>query len=116
MRVPEPHARTLKHLLAPWTDGSTKLWVGMTAIDPRSSSNQHCHPDKEEVFYVVSGHGEIMVGSEREAIKAGSLILVPPGSEHQLFNDGVETLKVLSVVSPAFDASEFNLQHSICEL
>ena len=89
--------------------------MGMTTIDPGSSSNPHRHPDKEEVFYVVSGRGEVMVGWEREAIQAGSLILVPPGAEHQLFNDDDAALKVLSVVSPAFDASEFDLQHSISE-
>ena len=57
--------------------------------------------------------GEIAVGLERQAIEAGSIVVIPPGTPHQLFNDSDETLKVLSVVSPAFEASEFNLQHSI---
>jgi len=113
VRVPTPHARTLKHLVAPWTGGSERVWLGMTNIDPRSSSNQHGHPEKEEIFYVVSGRGEIAVGLERQAIEAGSIVVIPPGTPHQLFNDSDETLKVLSVVSPAFEASEFNLQHSI---
>lgn len=115
IRVPEPHARTLKHLIAPWNGGSERLWIGMTKIDPRSSSNAHSHPRKEEIFYVVSGRGEIAVASERQAIEGGSIIMIPPGTEHQLFNDGDETLKVLSIVSPAFDPSEFDLQHLIRE-
>ena len=115
VQVPGPHARTLKHLVAPWVGGSARVWIGMTKIDPRSSSNQHSHPEKEEIFYVVAGRGEIAVASERQAIEAGSVIIIPPGMDHQLFNDSDETLKVLSVVSPAFEASEFNLQHSIRE-
>lgn len=113
VRAPKPHARTLKHLLSPWRDGSMRVWVGLSNIDPRSSSNRHRHDDKEEVFYVVSGSGEMVVGYEREAIQVGSLILVPPGSEHQLVNDNDEALTVLSVVSPPFNPSEFDLQHSI---
>ena len=112
-RMPEPYARTLKHLVAPWTLGSTRMWVGMTKIDPGSRSNRHKHPDHEEVFYVVSGHGQITVGIESDSIEPGSLILVPPGLEHVLFNDGDETLKVLSVVSPPFERSEFDLQHAV---
>ena len=113
--MPQPHARTLKHLVAPWTSGSERVWIGMSKIDPRSTSNRHSHPDKEEIFYVISGRGEIAVGWERDTIEPGSVIVVPPGSEHQLFNDSDETLKVLSVVAPAFDASEFKNQHLVPE-
>lgn len=113
LQVPRPHARTLKHLVAPWAGGSSRVWIGMTKIDPRSSSNPHSHPEKEEIFYVVSGRGEIVVAWERQAIEPGSIIMVPPGAEHQLFNDGDESLKVLSIVAPAFEPSEFNLQHAI---
>jgi quercetin dioxygenase-like cupin family protein len=113
VRIPAPHARTLKHLIAPWTVGSTRMWVGMTKIDPRSRSNRHKHPDQEEIFYVVSGHGQITVGIENDSIGPGSLILVPPGVEHVLFNDSDETLKVLSVVSPPFERAEFVRQHAI---
>jgi uncharacterized RmlC-like cupin family protein len=55
IHIEAPHARTLKHLVAPWTLGSTRMWVGMTKIEPRSRSNRHKHPDQEEIFYVVSG-------------------------------------------------------------
>ena len=111
VRMAAPHARTLKHLVAPWTLGSQNLWVGMTKIDPNSSSNPHRHPRQEEVFYVVSGRGSISVGGELAAIEPGVLVLVPLDAEHQLVNDGDETLKVLSAVSPPFAQEEFDEQH-----
>jgi quercetin dioxygenase-like cupin family protein len=113
VHIEAPHARTLKHLVAPWTVGSSRMWVGMTKIEPRSRSNRHKHPGQEEIFYVISGRGQITVGIENDSIEPGSLILVPPGVEHVLFNDGDETLKVLSMVSPPFERSEFDLQHGI---
>jgi oxalate decarboxylase/phosphoglucose isomerase-like protein (cupin superfamily) len=38
---------------------------------------------------------------------------VPPGVEHVLFNDGDETLKVLSMVSPPFGRDAFDLRHGV---
>ena len=34
IRAPAPHARTLKHLIAPWTVGSANIWVGLSEVDP----------------------------------------------------------------------------------
>ena len=55
-RFDEPYARVVKHLAAPWTLGTTKIWLAVSTVDPRSCSNAHTHDDMEEVFYVVSGY------------------------------------------------------------
>ena len=56
-RAPLPNARTLKHLAAPWTLGTERLWVGLSEIDPGSSSNLQSQ-ESEEAFYVVARQGE----------------------------------------------------------
>jgi mannose-6-phosphate isomerase-like protein (cupin superfamily) len=111
VRAPAPHARTLKHLAAPWTIGSEKLWVGLSEVDPGSSSNRHSHAENEEVFYVVSGRGFVEVDDERQAVGPGSVVLVPAGSEHCLVNPGDEMLQVICSVSPAFELSAFDASH-----
>lgn len=113
IRAPEPNPRTLKHLAAPWTIGTQNLWVGLSEVDPGSQSNPHSHEKTEEVFYVVSGEGFIVVGDERLAVSAGSVVVAPPGDTHQLQNPGDEILKVLCSASPAFVREDFDLTHNL---
>src|SRR2546421_6240892 len=98
MRAPAPHARTLKHAVAPWAEGSSALWVGFSIIDRTSSSNPH-HHGNEEIFIVISGEGSVVVGDEVEPISPGSVVRVPPSTVHQLVNDGDTELKVACVAS-----------------
>lgn len=110
-RFPAPHARTIKHVVAPWTTGSTRLWLGVSEVDPGSSSNPHTHPQQEEIFVVLSGTGTISVGGTSVAVRAGSVVLVAPGEEHQLISSGHEGLRVLSAVAPPFSAEDFTAVH-----
>ena len=113
IRAPAPNPRTLKHLAAPWTIGSQNIWLGLSEVDPGSSSNAHSHERNEEVFYVVSGEGFVRVDDERQAVSAGSVIVIPPGSTHQLENSGDEVLKVVCSVSPPFVKEDFEAEHEL---
>jgi mannose-6-phosphate isomerase-like protein (cupin superfamily) len=106
------YCRTIKHLVAPWTVGSSHLWVGVTIIHPGSSSNPHLHDDAEEVFYVLSGNGSIKVGDEEEKIGPGSCIFIPPKTVHQLKNTGDTELKALAATSPPFSPANFKSAHT----
>lgn len=110
-RFDPPHARTIKHLAAPWTLGTRNIWMGISKVDPGSSSSLHSHDNAEEIFYVVSGYGRIRVDDDEEAIEPGSCIYISPGSSHQLINTGDETLKVIASASPAFKQDKFDEIH-----
>ena len=112
-RFPPPHARVIKHLVAPWTLCATKLWAGVTIIEEGSSSNPHLHDDAEEIFYVISGAGRVKVGEEEEDIGPGSCIFIPPKTLHQLMNTGNVELKVLAVISPPFTVIGFKETHRV---
>jgi len=113
-RAPPPNARTLKHLAAPWTLGTQQLWVGLSEIDPGSTSNLQSH-ENEEVFYVVTGRGRVEVGGETAEIAAGSVVLVPSNAPHRLVNSGAEVLKVLCAAAPAFQKADFDRHHLLEE-
>ncbi|HVB54134.1 MAG TPA: cupin domain-containing protein [Candidatus Acidoferrales bacterium] len=115
VRASAPYARTLKHLIAPWTVPGERMSVTMAKVDLGSRSNPHSHAEQEEMFFVISGRGWIEVGEERERVEAGSVVLVPPGVTHSLVNEADETFKVLSVVSPPFDKDDFAKQHLLAD-
>ncbi len=111
-RTEAPYARVVKHLVAPWNAGSSKIWMGITVVDPGSASNPHAHEDQEEVFFCLSGQGLIRVGDEEEKMTPGSCIFIPEGAVHQMVNTQSEDiLRVLSATAPAFDRGGWSVVH-----
>ena len=60
----------------------------------------HNHRANEEMFFVLSGSGEIRIGSDVHPIRAGDVIACPAGgpeTAHQIINTGTEELRYLAV-------------------
>ena len=58
-------------------------------------------PHKEdEVYYVISGKGQITVAGETRDVRPGSLVYVPAEAEHR-FHDFPEGLELLVFFAPA---------------
>jgi mannose-6-phosphate isomerase-like protein (cupin superfamily) len=62
------------------------------------------HRGADQWLYVVSGTGVAKVNKRRYALKAGSLLLIEHGDEHEICNNGRGLLKTLNFyVPPAYD-------------
>ena len=57
------------------------------ALQGRKTSDHHKHENLEQVYYVLSGRGEVLFGEERFPVQDGDAIYLPPGVHHQMFND-----------------------------
>lgn len=83
--------------------GLTKLGVNVSRVPPgKAGVPFHNHRVNDEMFYVLSGHGELRLGPARHAVKAGDLIGCPAGgpeTAHQLVNTGSEPLTYLAMSS-----------------
>ena len=83
--------------------GLTTLGINLTQVAPgRTGYPFHSHRVNDELFYIVSGHGELRLGNARHAVKAGDVIGCPlggPDTAHQLVNTGTEPLRYLSMSS-----------------
>ncbi|EAU55715.1 cupin domain-containing protein [Mariprofundus ferrooxydans] len=55
---------------------------------PGESVEMHKHDRLFEVFYVLSGQGQLIVEERPVDIGAGSCFMVEPGEMHALINDG----------------------------
>lgn len=113
-RFSAPHARTIKHVIAPWTTGSAHVWLGVSEVDAASSSNPHSHPDREEVFVVIEGTGVIVVAGTSVPVRPGTVVFVAPGEQHQLVSSS-ERLRVVSAVAPPFTMEDFATVHQPAE-
>ena len=55
-----------------------------------------------EVYYVLSGQGEMHVDDELEIVEAGDAIYIPPNARQFIRNSGAESLVFLCIVDPAW--------------
>jgi mannose-6-phosphate isomerase-like protein (cupin superfamily) len=75
--------------------------LGHVVLDPDGGQVPwHNHP-QEEIYYLLSGNGEMCVGSERCDISAGDVVHIPSHAYHQLTNTGSEPLEFIYCYSPA---------------
>lgn len=75
------------------------LSMGLYVLSAGSRDPQQPHTE-DEVYYVVSGRGQIQVGNEDRAVQAGSLIYVAKQVAHR-FHSITEDLQVLVFFAPA---------------
>lgn len=73
--------------------------AGIYRLPTGGTDPQQPHTE-DELYYVVSGRGMILVAGESRPVSAGSMVYVPRGVEHR-FHTISEDLTILVVFSPA---------------
>lgn len=66
------------------------------ALHPGASIGEHLN-DKDEIYYVLSGRGELMLDGEYREVGAGDAILTRRGSRHGLQQRGEADLVIFVV-------------------
>lgn len=96
MEVGRTGVRDLKAIY-PETGFPTKtLILGIVEIDPGQHSPLHRH-NCEEVYYCISGRGEVEVDGERHPLRSGDCAYNAPGAVHRVWNTGEEALRLCVV-------------------
>ena len=66
--------------------GSDHLRVGELTIAAKSRVPRHTHTNTEEAMVLLEGELQALVGSQRETIAAGDVVLAPAGTVHGFVN------------------------------
>jgi mannose-6-phosphate isomerase-like protein (cupin superfamily) len=65
----------------------------------------HVHRRATEFYYILSGTGVIRVGDERIHAEPESLVIIPPGTVHQVIPENAP-FKVLVFCAPAWQEDD----------
>jgi len=76
-------------------------FLAIASLKPGKEIEAHVDP-MEEIYFVLSGSGEMRVDGEARAVKPGDAVWIPTGASHALLNDGQEECIVLVVASPVW--------------
>lgn len=71
-----------------------KLVFKKRILKPGSAIGYHLQKE-DEIYYVISGTGEMQMNGETFSVKAGDAVLTRPGSSHGLKQTGDEDLTII---------------------
>lgn len=55
-----------------------------------------------EVYYILSGIGEMHIGEEKQRVEPGDTVYIPPNAKQFIHNPGTEPLIFICIVDPAW--------------
>ena len=90
----------IKFLLMPPDAPVRNVSLEIGIFKPGEELRGHRHPESEEIYYVMKGKGHLKVGEEEIDLVEGMALVIPPGHDHFLKNNGNETLEIAFITSP----------------
>jgi putative monooxygenase len=88
-------------LVEPERTGTNAVAMGVEDFDVGGSTPDHTHPHSDEIFFVISGTGRIVVNGTATDVGPGDAIWIPRGVRHQLSNTGTTVLRTTWTFVPA---------------
>lgn len=67
-------------------------------VRPAQELSLQEHQKREEYWVVISGIGEVIIGTSKKKIEAGSFIFIPKGCKHKLINSSKEQALMVAEV------------------
>lgn len=71
-------------------------------VPPGGETVEHYHRRSEEIYYFTAGAGRMRLGDEEAEVRAGDMVVIPPGTRHKLWNTGSEPLVLLCCCAPPY--------------
>lgn len=93
----------IRELLAHRNSSIRNQSLAEARLQAGQSTTPHLHRQSEEIYYILSGQGQMRLGDEVRAVGPGDAIAIPPGVVHQLTNTGDGVLKLLCCCAPGYE-------------
>ena len=78
----------------------THLFAGLNSFEPGQVHDPHAHCDRDKLYVILQGTGELKIGDEASIVESGDVALAPAGVVHSLNNPGPDRLVAMIVMAP----------------
>ena len=82
------------------TESRLPINMEIWELNPGVSEGDHIHGKErplEEIYYFLKGEGKMTINGKEISVSKGDAIMIPPGVDHGLFNNGEKTLKLVII-------------------
>jgi mannose-6-phosphate isomerase-like protein (cupin superfamily) len=93
---------TIREVAGPTSLPSVNQSLAEATVPVGAETEAHYHVRSEEIYQFTGGIGRIKVGDELRDVRAGDTVVLPPGTEHKLWNTGDVPLTLLCCCAPAY--------------
>jgi len=93
-------AQMMQVVMDPEAGGSGRLTIGRSHWPAGGAGKPHAHEGWEEMFYVLSGEGELLAGGELYALRPGVVVCVPERVPHCVAAVGKDGLEMIFLLAP----------------
>ena len=101
----------IRELLAYRNSSIMKQSLAEARIPPGGTTTPHFHPQTEEIYYILQGHGAMRIENETQNVGPGDAIAIPPGMKHQIHNCSSDTTLVfLCCCAPCYEHEDTILE------
>lgn len=77
-----------------------KSQLVIMSIPTGGEIGEETHDHVEQTLYILSGKGKAVLNNEERTIQAGDFIVVEPGTKHNFFCTGEESMQIITVYAP----------------
>ena len=93
---------TIRSLLDRTTAPVRHQSLAEATIAAGAATTRHYHPAAEEIYFLITGHGDMEIDGEHARVGPGDAILIPAGSWHQITADAGGDIRMLCCCSPPY--------------
>jgi mannose-6-phosphate isomerase-like protein (cupin superfamily) len=93
----------IREIIAPRNSIIARQSLAEAVVPVGNATDEHYHKDSEEIYFILSGQGEIRVHGESASVRAGDAIALPPGAVHKIWNRGDGDLVFLCLCAPPYE-------------
>ncbi len=73
------------------------LNLSLTELNSGKETGGHAHKEADEIYIFIEGKGRIEIDEEVIPVKGGSVVAIPGGKFHKVFNEGESILSFWSI-------------------
>ena len=92
----------VRELVSPRNSSLKNQSIAEVIIPIGMTIREHYHKKTEEVYYIISGKGEMYIDGETEIVGKGDSIVILPEQKHKITSIGDEDLIMFVTCSPSY--------------
>jgi mannose-6-phosphate isomerase-like protein (cupin superfamily) len=81
--------------------------IGFVVLEPNGGQVPWHNQEQEEVYIVLEGVGEVVIGEEYQRLETGQAVYIPPTVFHQITNITNFPLRIIYCYGPAGDVAHW---------
>jgi len=102
-------ASTIRELMHPASHSVHHQSLAEAIVEPGQTTLLHRHTESEEIYYILSGKGQMTLGEHQFMVARRDSIVIRPGTAHCIKNVGANPLIILCCCAPAYSDQDTEL-------